>query len=167
MRLLVYRTAVIFPFFVLAGCTGAARRSMSSSAVHCQFSPAENWRSEARCTDHCVSESPPVVRDSAAVTAQVVRLGRFAARQNTSLDSVRLRTHVRHTDGSVGNVALRESSGDARVDDAALHLVQRLQFFPMKINGQPVSTDVDLVLPLNAASDPPLVCTLVSSRDPA
>ena len=45
--------------------------------------------------------------------------------------------------------------------------MQRLQFVLMKINGLPVATRGDLVLPLNAASDSPLVCTLVSSREAA
>ena len=167
MQRLPYPAAVILPFFIVAGCTWVAHRNEMSSVIPCQFSPAETWRSEVRCTDHCASEIPPQVRDSAAVTAHVATLARLAARQNTSLDSIRLRARIAYPNGSVGDVTIRESSGDASVDEVALRLVQRLQFVPMKINGLPVATRVDLVLPLSAASDSPLVCTLVSSREAA
>ena len=167
MQRLPYHAAVILPFFILAGCTWVAHRNGMSSVIPCQFSPAETWRLGGRCSGHCASEIPPKVRDSAVVTAQVAGLARLAARQNTSLDSIRLRARIEHSDGSVGDVTIRESSGDAGVDGVALRLVQRLRFVPMNINGRPVATRADLVLPFNAASDSPLVCTLVSSREAA
>jgi hypothetical protein len=152
---------------LLAGCVRPAVQSAPSAVIPCQFSPAETWRWQP-CTGDCTHgptpETPPAVRDSAAVTARLARLRTSSRGKSGWSEQIHLRVLI-HEDASVKGVSLRQSSGDAWVDGVASNHVRRLRFVPRRIGQRYVSSHVDLVLAPAPPSAPALTCTLVSSRD--
>jgi TonB family protein len=159
--LLSARSIMALMCLLLAGCVRPAVQSAPSAVIPCQFSPAETWRGQP-CTGDCthrISDTPPAVRDSAAVTARLIRLRTSARGRSGWYDPIHVRTLI-DEDGSVQEAKLRKSSGNAQIDEAALSLVRRLRFAPRKVGHRSVRSLVDLVLPPTAATDPSLSCTL-------
>jgi TonB family protein len=153
-------------WLVLAGCVRRGVQGAPSPVIPCQFSPAETWRGQpciGDCTHGPTPETPPLARDSAAVIAGVVRIRASARRESGWSKRIHLRALIQE-DGSVQEVTLRQSSGDARVDAAALGLVRRLRFVPRKVGRRFVPSHVDLVMSPAAVTDPPLTCTLQSNK---
>ena len=158
--------AAILAFLTLTGCAWAGVQSAPSAVIPCQFSPEDTWR-EQPCTGDCshwTRETPPAVRDSAAVMARLASLRTSAREMGGWSEQIHVRALV-HEDSTVREVTLRQSSGDTQVDEAALAVVRRLRFTPMEVGNRFVRSRVDLVLAPAALSAPALTCTLVSSRD--